>query len=282
MRLAVPNLDQDEQVHQAGLGVINLFGSDFFEVIDMALTESDGVAWLTNYRKSNLVYANYNFVDPSNLLKELLRVTTSPLRKPIRARIEQKEMIAFFDRLQVVLDDRNDWVHHNSTFSSEKLKSLILNIYPIASKFDLNLKIECDYLLSKLEGIEPDVPQADTPIVASTATNNDSELVKTIQSVLPQDELPIGELIDAKFIEFTYVLHLTGEIRDRKTNQLLSEVKGKDSEAIGGLLIARKPSGGRLRITSDGVIAAYFDDHWGYIARVQPDQWFPDHIRLTV
>jgi len=47
-------------------------------------------------------------------------------------------------------------------------------------------------------------------------------------------------------------------------------------------MIARKPSGGRLRITSDGIVAAYFEDHWGYIATVTPEQWFPDHLFHSV
>ncbi len=85
MRLAVPDLHQEEQVHQTGVALINLLGVDLFKFINSSLENSDGTDWLTTYRKSNLVYANYNFIDPSNLLKELLRVSTSPLRKPIRS-----------------------------------------------------------------------------------------------------------------------------------------------------------------------------------------------------
>ena len=82
--------------------------------------------------------------------------------------------------------------------------------------------------------------------------------------------------------EYSYVLHLTGQIRNRKTDELLSEVNPQNSESIGALLIARKPNGGRLRLTHSGIIAAYFEDHWGYLATVLPDQWFPEHLHLTV
>jgi len=170
MRLAIPDLSQEEQVHQTGVALINLLGVDFFEFIDVELQKNSGADWLTTYRKSSLVYANYNFIDPSNLLKELLRVSSSPLRQPIRSKIDIKDSIPFFNRLKVILDDRNDWVHHTSKFSNEQLKSLILNIYPIAEKLGLQMKIECDFLLNKLSGIEPDVVQIEDPIVPESAS----------------------------------------------------------------------------------------------------------------
>ena len=282
MRLAIPDLDQEGQIHQSGIGLINLLGIDFFEVLNESLEGTDGIDWLTKYRKTSLVYLNYNFNDPSNLLKELLRVSTSPLRKPIRAKVEQKEIVAFFNRLQIILDDRNDWVHHNSVFSRENLKTLILNIYPVAEKMGLTLIQECDFLLSKLDGIQQDVPQLDDPIVAASNPDADSEWVKGIQDVISNSELAVGELIESKFLDFSYILHLNGEIRNRKTNELLSELNPEFSTKLGTLMIARKPSGGRLRITNEGLLAAYFEDHWGYLASVTPEQWFPDHIFHSV
>ena len=282
MRLAIPDLDQEGQIHQSGIGIINLLGIDLFEIIDQDLESTDGVDWLIKYRKTSLVYVNYNFNDPSNLLKELLRVSTSPLRKPVRNKVEHKDVVAFFNRLQVILDDRNDWVHHNSVFSKENLKTLILNIYPVAAKMGLPLIQECDFLLLKLDGIEPDVPQIDNPIVAASNPDAESDLVKGIQDVISDNELTVGELIEEKFLEFSYVLHLNGEIRNRKTNELLSDLKPEFSTTLGTLMIARKPSGGRLRITKKGLLAAYFEDHWGFLAIVTPEQWFPDHIFHSV
>lgn len=281
MRLAIPDLDQEGQIHQTGIGLINLLSTDLFGVINLNLEQTDGIDWLTKYRKTSLVYQNYNFNDPSNLLKELLRVSTSPLRKPIKEKVAQKEILPFFNRLQIILDDRNDWVHHNSTFTRENLKTLILNIYPITEKLGLQMVEECDFLLSKLDGIEPDVPQLEDPIVASTISTSEPELVRGIQEKISTSDLEVGSLIEGKFLEYSYVLHLNGEIRDRKTNELLSELKPGAPTTIGTLMIERKPSGGRLRISSDGVVAAYFDDHWGYLAAVTPEQWFPNHLKIV-
>jgi hypothetical protein len=281
MRLAIPDLDQEGQIHQTGIGLINLLGIDLFNSVNQSLEISDGLDWLTKYRKTSLVYINYNFNDPSNLLKELLRVSTSPLRKPIKERVNPKEIVAFFNRLQIILDDRNDWVHHNSDFTRENLKTLILNIYPISQKLALKMIEECDFLLSKLDGIEPDVPQMEDPIVASTISTSEPEPVKCIEAEISSSDLEVGSLIEGKFLEYSYVLHLNGEIRDRKTNELLSDLKPGVPILIGALMIERKPSGGRLRISSEGIVAAYFDDHWGYLATVTPEQWFPNHLKIV-
>jgi hypothetical protein len=282
MRLALPDLNQEEQLHQTGIALINLLGMDFFRFINTELERIEGKNWLTTYRKTNLIYANFNFIDPSNLFKELLRVSTSPLRKPIRESIPTKDSVAFFNRLQIILDDRNDWVHHNSKFSSEQLKTLILNIYPVCDKLNLELKLECDFLLSKLDGIVPDVLQVDDPIVAESESKIPSKLVESLIDIIPNNEMPIGALIDSDFLEFSYVLHLTGQVRNRKTDELLIDVNPKNADSLGALLISRKPNGGRLRVTRNGIIAAYFEDHWGYIATVTPDQWFPEHLQLSI
>jgi hypothetical protein len=282
MRLALPDLNQEEQLHQTGIALINLLGMDFFRFINTELERIEGKNWLTTYRKTNLIYANFNFIDPSNLFKELLRVSTSPLRKPIRESIPTKDSVAFFNRLQIILDDRNDWVHHNSKFSSEQLKTLILNIYPVCDKLNLELKLECDFLLSKLDGIVPDVLQVDDPIVAESESKIPSKLVESLKDIIPKNEMPIGALIDSDFLEFSYVLHLTGQVRNRKTDELLIDVNPKNADSLGALLISRKPNGGRLRVTRNGIIAAYFEDHWGYIATVTPDQWFPEHLQLSI
>ena len=280
MRLAKPDLDQKDQIHQTGLALINLFATDMFSVLDNHLRENENPEWLTEYRKTHLAYQNYNFKDPSNLLKEIIRVSTSPLRIPIRNIVNQKDMIDFFDKLEVILDDRNDWVHHNQSFNKESLKSLILNIYPIAKILALKTISECDQMLSLLAGVDPDVKQVEKGEVIEAG--EPSEIVKKITSLVPDQEPTIGTIIDEPLIDFSYVLHLSGEIRDRKSNELLSEFIPENSNSLGALLIARKPTGGRLRVTQSGVIVAYFEDHWGYLAKVEKENWFPGHLKFTI
>jgi hypothetical protein len=78
---------------------------------------------------------------------------------------------------------------------------------------------ECDFLLSKLDGVEADLPQAEVPIVASTESDSKSEWTIKIQEVVSESERAVGELVEEKFLGFSYVLHITGEIRNRKNNE---------------------------------------------------------------
>ena len=87
----------------------------------------------------------------------------------------------------------------------------------------------------------------------------------------------VGAPIQGPFISHSYTLHLNGSIRDRSTDDLLED-HVESAKDLGGLLITRKPNGGRLRMTADGVIAAYFSDSWGFLAKVSSDNWFPGHL----
>lgn len=278
MRIATPDLDKKEQIHHTGIALISLFAGDLFCFIDESLKKSDGENWLTNYRKTQLEYANYNFADPGNLLKEIIRFSSSPLRKPLRIVVPQKESVAFYNRLEVLLEDRNDWVHHHVIAERDTLKTLILNLYPVLVRLNLPLKSECDSLLALLDDVEPEVPSMDPPIVTSSGTESNSVILNDVLGVIPKNERLVGELVDQDFLKHSYTLHLSGEIRDRKTDQLLSAINPESAGTLGALIIARKPNGGRLRITAQGVLSAYFEDHWGYLASVKPDQWFPRHL----
>jgi len=282
MRIANPDITSEEQLHQAGIALINLFAVDFFEALDKELCQLDGEAWLAEYRKNQIFYRNYNFTDPSNLLKELLRTSESPLRKPIRNQVAQKFWRGFYDRLQVILDDRNDWVHRNVTFTCESLKTLTLNIYPITSIFDLKVREECEYILRLLTAVDSDIEVLElTEEVLPGANLKLSSVAKLINST-SVDKMSIGELIDDKFTPHSYVLLVNGEIRDRKTREILSAFRSSSALDLGVFLLARKPGGGRLRISSEGILAAYFEDHWGYLATVNQDIWFPNHINFEI
>lgn len=278
MRVATPNLEIKEQIHQTGIALISLFANDLFQFIDASLKKSDGISWLTDYRKSQLEYANYNFADPGNLLKEIIRLSSSPLRKPLRLAVPQKDSVAFYNRLEVILEDRNDWVHHHVIAERQSLKTLIFNLYPVCDTLKLALKYECDQLLGLLDGVELEVFVAEPPVVTSSPVETDSDVLKGIVASIPEEETNVGDLVEKEFLKHSYTLHLSGEIRDRKTDQLLSSLNPQSAGILGALMIARKPSGGRLRLTSDGTVSAYFEDHWGYLATVRSDQWFPGHL----
>ena len=278
MRIANPDLTQHEQVHQTGLAVINLFATDLYSYINGELEVVEGVNWLMEYRKSNLIYRNYNFTDPSNLLKELLRVSQSPLRGPLRRAIAPQEMVTFFDRLQIILDDRNDWVHHNLNFSPQALKNLLINILPVAHALQLAVSKECDEIFSKLEDVQPiSVIEVSGSSNVTDSTNPASAIIDLIP-LITIEEPNIGELLSEGLDTQSYVLQLNGEVRDRTTGVILSDIRPDFGHKVGVFLLVRKPNGGRIRMTVSGALVAYFEDHWGYLARIPPEYWFPTDL----
>ena len=76
-----------------------------------------------------------------------------------------------------------------------KIQTLILNIYPVADKLGLALKSECDFMLSKLDGVVPDVIKIVDTVVPEPESKPEVELVKVVQEINPAGELAIGTLI---------------------------------------------------------------------------------------
>lgn len=271
-RIATPNLEAPTQIHAAGLGLINLFASDLFDFIDGAMKKNIGKHWLTDLQVNNLGAGELNYRDPSVLLKELVNVGGTPLRKPISALVPKAQWKDFYDRLSEVLGCRHLWFHNDITTDSEELKSLVVLIKKISWLLELPVTTECAELLLLIEPDEPEEkPEAEEP------NEVPSEIVTAFKSLTENEDAQVGSIVSGPYISNTYTLHLNGGIRERKNDQLLADlIKGGDS--LGALLIARKPSGGRLRVTPDGVIAAYFGENWGYLGKIEPKTWFPGHL----
>ena len=267
LRLRNPDLTNRSEIQVYGLGLINLFTSDLFNFIDLILIKSEGINWLQDNKVKDLKFAEVNLKDPSSLLKELTRNGQTILRKPINYFVNKSQLRDFYDRLDDVLAKRNSWVHNEVDPTPKTLEDLIIVVKRIAWLLELPVIKECDSILHlmKPEEIEPVkspesiVVQVET-IVINSKTDEDN------QAIDPE-----------KFIAQSYTLHLSGSIRDRKTDTLLeSQVSG--AKEFGSHLLAKKPSGGRLKITKEGEIACFQDEKWIFLAKVEPERWFSGHL----
>jgi hypothetical protein len=131
---------------------------------------------------------------------------------------------------------------------------------------------ECTELLELINPDETEV-KVETPEPEVAA----SEIAAELGRFTSDDETPVGTPLAGPFISHSYTLHMNGSVRDRATDELLGDLV-EAGATLGALLIARKPSGGRLRITDSGEVAAYFGDTWGFLAKVEPVNWFPGHL----
>lgn len=270
-RIALPDLNVMNQVQSAGTGLINIFAQDLFEFIDRGLKKTKGSNWLTEMQIQN-VGADQNFKDPSALLKELVQKGQSPLRQPVSAIVPQANWKDFYKRLEEILGERHVWVHNSIKADAQQLKSLVILVNKVSWTLELPVVQECAELL---ELITPD--ETEVAVEAPEPESPASEMVSELGKFTNDDEVAVGSPIDGPFISHSYTLHMNGSIRDRATDQLLEDLVDAGG-SLGALLIARKPSGGRLRITASGEIAAYFSDSWGFLALVEPRNWFPGHL----
>jgi hypothetical protein len=271
-RIAQPDLTSESQIHSTGIALINLFAQDLLAFIDAGLRKEKGTKWLTELQILKMNISESNYKDPSVLLKEIVNVGSSPLRGPISALVPKAQWKDFYNRLSEVLGSRHLWVHNEIRTTADELKSLCILLRKVSWILELQVSEECGDLLSMLEPEE-----GSTQEEVQAPLKSPSEIVSTFQPLTENEDIQVGFPLAGPFISYSYTLHLNGSIRDRGTETLLEDLKA-DAGTLGALLIARKPSGGRLRITEDGLIAAYFGDHWGYLAQVGANNWFPGHL----
>lgn len=94
---------------------------------------------------------------------------------------------------------------------------------------------------------------------------------------LPQEAqkiVPIREVYDGTLLPFSYTLKLDATIIDRKNKQELKTKIGDKAIDVGRKLLAIHPSGGRLRISENGLVIGFEKDQWVVIGSVAASEWF--------
>ena len=272
MRLLVPDYEVEFQVNQAGVGIINLFTNDLFAFIDLGLTNLFGSEWLSEMLASDPVPTEVNFKDPSILLKDLGRKTHATLRLPLNSKIKNEQLFDFYNLLNDIHGERHLWVHQEIQATKKQFLSLVKLINRVAGMLDLPIKNDCSELLKSDEN-----PKQELQELIEMPKADDEKLASAFQELTKDDVSLVGSVLTGPYLEYSYTLHLNGNIKDRETGDLLSKSRS-NADVMGALLIARKPNGGRIRVTREGILAAYFDDHWGFLARIEPENWFEGHI----
>ena len=272
VRVNKPNWDVPIQINQTGTGLINLFTSDLFDFIDFNLAKLLGEDWVVTMPRVAGEAASLNFRDPSVLLKDLGRKISPSLRLPINAKVAPDKHFQFYNLLDDIHGERHLWVHQEIEPTRKNLASLVEIIRAVAAYLELPVLNECKLLV-----VDEDPVQKEVAIEKDMYSSVESELVSALNSLTKDEAATVGTPLSGPYLDHSYTLHLNGSIRDRDAGVLLSEVNA-NAEIIGTLLIARKPNGGRIRLLSNGVLAAYFDDHWGFLAQVEEPNWFPGHL----
>lgn len=318
MRIQIPkDFTEDEIAVTANIFFWH-FANDLGGFINKFMTARDGNSWLQDLKTSDVQYRTFNLKDPAALLKDLAKFGGSKLRPAIHSKVERGFLKEYYEDLDALLGERNAWYHRQVQETKEELLDLITTILRASQRLELQIVDDCIAIRNVILNGHPkpavevvpvvEVPktvEAPTPVVASIPEVNvavvepekieeipeakpldpkeaeEAELVAEIIEIAGTETSQIGDEVSEKLLSHSYVLHTNGDIRNRLSDELLSDANPQNATALGSFLIARKPTGGRIRITEEGVLCAFFGEKWGYLAKVKPEDWFPSHLHDT-
>ena len=249
----------DLLVGEISIGLSNLYGKD----------------WMQRLQAEKPDFAEMNFRDPQAVLKDLARNGASQLRFALNNKLAQEHRKSFYDGLDDLLGERNAWVHRQLSETREELEGLA------TSADDLLFTLSKERLYSKWI----------TSLLFSDPVNNlankEAESLRMdlvdsdMQNIESNEIMTLGQPVSSRFLSHTYIVGEQGEILDRTSGVKLSEVDPSYLKEI-CVLIQNLRIGSRLRITEEGQLCSFMDDHWGFLLQVNASQWFPNHLKKSI
>jgi len=273
------SLNQPYGVFSAALVILSHFSDTLVVKIDEDLSKLFGENWKKKLQDDGLLPAEFNARDPQAVLKELARNGSSQFRIPLNSHIPRERLSFFYNGLDDLLGERNAWVHRQIDENMSELKDLATTTSNLLTLCSL----EFDYL-GWIEELSTSKEQ-----IESVSSTDSVEMVPSIEKVEVLEErfemnnneeenLTIGSPISSRFLAHSYVLEVNGDVSDRNTGVRISEFNSKYQTLIKGALSDLKV-GSRLRITQEGQLCSFFEDHWGFLTKIDPTEWFPNHLK---
>lgn len=266
-------------IFSAALVIIFHFSDLVFRQIGLGLTELYGLNWKKKLQDEELLPKEFNSRDPQAILKELARNGSSQLRFPLNGKIPRHKIAFFYDGLDDLLGERNAWVHRQLDESLPELKDLAKTTSELLSacslEFNYNHWIEG---LLAIENFPEDKPDSLRLIPTSGFPKEPCQEVALLFPENVDSEIQIGAAVSSRFMTHSYVVETNGDVSDRNTGVKLSEFNSVYQIKLQSMLLDRKV-GSRLRLTQDGHLCSFFEDHWGYLATITPLDWFPNHLK---
>lgn len=250
-----------------------LFADTILKIIQDKLSVLYGLDWQQQLVKDGLLDEDKNLRDVHALLWELSRNGKSSLRLPLNDRINKRdELKLFYDELENLLGERNAWVHRQVEENKEELIELANLVRLLSAMLDVHTKDECDKLISLLT-----VKAVEGGTTKESMTLPSVKEVSNLQSLVLEKVWKLGDPITSQFTSHSYSLDDQFEVIDRISNTKLSKLNPVTHAKLLPNLRKLRP-GSRLRLTHDGIVSAFFTEKWGYLEKVNRDEWFPNHL----
>ena len=273
------SLDQSYGVFSAALVIVSHFSDTLVTRIELELSKLYGENWKSKLQDDGLLPIDFNVRDPQAILKELARNGSSQFRIALNKQIPREKLLFFYNGLDDLLGERNAWVHRQLAENVIELKDLAKTTTALLAQcaLDFDYSAWIEDLITPTAHLES---QVDTSSAEIMAANSDKKFTQEGQKMENNEEIEpqIGSPISSRFLAHSYVVETNGDVADRNTGVKISEFNSsyqlKLQIAMAGLKV-----GSRLRITQEGQLCSFFEDHWGYLIKIDPLEWFPNHLK---
>lgn len=240
--------------------------------ISICLRGMYGDNWLEMLKEERPDFNELNFRDPQAILKEIARNGASQLRFALNASLAQERRKNFYDGVDDLLGERNAWVHRQINETKEELQGLAVSaddLLDLLAKERVysNWITEILYSAENSEGSKHE-KNDDVNIDMEPSMDNTDQ----------KEDMTLGQPVNSRFLSHTYLVGDNGSIINRTSGESLSDISPEYGSSL-SVIIKNLRLGSRLRLTEEGQLCSFMDDHWGFLVQVNPTQWFPNHLK---
>jgi hypothetical protein len=292
-----------------GVELLDAAGQTLFETLERQLKPLFGEDWFSLTIVKVSEDRELAPRDLSVLLVQIVIRNNSNFRLALRTEYNngQPHDKNYFDLLTDLRIIRNEWFHRIiNPITSYELRDLcgtIIAIFPatsaIATKAStLHVLLSKDNFtaadllktsqyvggyLTKLEQIEEERRQErelEEILLDAHIENQTLMMDEMIRAEIEADRKfevyrpTIGDPYTGSLLPQKYTLKLDGTIVDRREGIELKDKLGERALQIGKSLLDNHPTGGRLRLSADGVVVGYADEEWIVIGSIDLGNWF--------
>jgi hypothetical protein len=295
--------NDEPELFLLGIQLLDFAGKQLFETLESHLKPHFGNNWFFDTLVKSHDDKEMAPRDLSVLLVQIVIRNNSNFRLALSNAYFNRQPLTkqYFDHLTDLRVARNEWFHRIiDPITSDEIFDLaetITQIFPVTTSVSkrcleiINLSTLNSFTIEDFRSVirrgdesinVVDAPQAE---ISSTVHNADSQpnsnesysspsnFDDAKNAVFPRST-KIGEPYVGSLLPHRYTLKLDGSIIDKRLKLNLFQVLGEPGHAFGKKLLERHPVGGRLRISSDGIIVGYQNEEWVVLGEVKRENWF--------
>ena len=292
-----------------GIELLDSAGQTIFETLERQLKPLFGDDWFSISLVRNIEDRELAPRDLSALLVQLEIRNNSNFRLALRTEYNngQQHDKEYFELLRDLRITRNEWFHRIiSPITTDELLDLsqtIIGVFPASTQVASQSRLIVDMILApnfsgsdllktsahfgkyvtqleKIQAAQEKEREIDEIMIEAHIENEKSIMEQILLEDLEFAENKeaytpiIGEPFTGSLLPQKYSLKLDGTIIDRREGIELRDKLGEKAILIGKGLLKNHPTGGRLRLASDGTVVGYEDEEWVVIGKVELNDWF--------